>query len=136
MPFKKRRAPGVAKRTYLRHGYEKIIAGILLRDGWQVFLPLLDDSHATDIIFSDGSRYFRLQVKTTERKKMSGRLRIPTITAFAPVNYIIVVSVTSDWGFVIPRAAAGAKSISLPVPLKYRFQWQKPRSIIKAFNAA
>jgi hypothetical protein len=138
MPEKLRRAPhAVARRTYLRHGYEKIIAGYFLRDGWQVFLPMLDDSHATDIIIADGTNYFRIQVKTVERRRITGYLKLSHVTGFAPAPYVIVVSVNSDWGLIFNRAIVGATNrLWLDTAIGVlQFQWQHPRSLIKAFNA-
>jgi hypothetical protein len=135
MPIKKQHPPGVSKRTYLRHGYEKVVSGLLLRDGWQVFLPQLDDSHATDMIVSDGADYHRIQVKTTERNRRVGSIRVGSSSGFAPPNIIIVISVTSDWGLVFPRGAAASGSLSLSSGAAAQFQWQKPKSFIKAFNA-
>ena len=38
----------------------------MANDGWQVFTPVLDNGHQTDILISDGPNYHRIQVKTVE----------------------------------------------------------------------
>ena len=37
-----------------------------MQDGWQVFSPVLDNGHQTDILISDGPNFHRLQVKTID----------------------------------------------------------------------
>ena len=44
--------------------YEIRLVSWLMHDGWQVFLPILDHGHSTDILISDGPNYYRIQVKT------------------------------------------------------------------------
>lgn len=41
-----------------------MVVSWLMQDGWEVFLPVLDHGHQTDILISDGPNYFRIQVKT------------------------------------------------------------------------
>ena len=48
--------------------YESRVVSWLMQDGWQVFLPVLDHGHQTDILISDGPNYFRVQVKTIGAK--------------------------------------------------------------------
>lgn len=43
-------------------------------DGWQVFIPVLDNGHKTDILISDGISYHRLQIKTIEAKSEDHKL--------------------------------------------------------------
>lgn len=44
--------------------FESMVVSWLMQDGWQVFLPILDHGHQTDILISDGPNYYRIQVKT------------------------------------------------------------------------
>ncbi len=46
--------------------FESMVVSWLMQDGWQVFIPVLDNGHQTDILISDGPNYHRLQVKTVE----------------------------------------------------------------------
>ncbi len=46
--------------------YESMVVSWLMQDGWQVFLPMLDHGHKTDILISDGPHYYRIQIKTLE----------------------------------------------------------------------
>lgn len=44
--------------------YESMVISWLMYDGWQVFTPILDNGHQTDILISDSPNYCRIQVKT------------------------------------------------------------------------
>jgi hypothetical protein len=37
--------------------FESTVVSWLMHDGWQVFLPILDHGHKTDILISDGPHY-------------------------------------------------------------------------------
>ncbi len=43
--------------------FESMVVSWLMQDGWQVFTPVLDNGHQTDILISDGSNYHRIQEK-------------------------------------------------------------------------
>ncbi|MEM1222715.1 MAG: hypothetical protein AAGH40_08120 [Verrucomicrobiota bacterium] len=44
--------------------YESRVISWLMQDGWQVFTPMLENGHKTDILISDGPNYYRIQVNT------------------------------------------------------------------------
>ena len=46
--------------------FESLVVSWLMRDGWQVFIPILDNGHKTDLLISDGPKYYRIQVKTVD----------------------------------------------------------------------
>ena len=46
--------------------FESMAISWLMQDGWQIFTPILDNGHQTDILISDGLNYHRIQVKTVE----------------------------------------------------------------------
>jgi hypothetical protein len=43
-----------------------MVVDSLMQDGWQVFSPILDHGHQTDLLISDGPNYYRMQIKTVE----------------------------------------------------------------------
>jgi hypothetical protein len=53
-------------RLHRNHSYEFLVATWLMKDGWQVFLPLLDAAYCVDLIASDGKNSYRLPVKSIE----------------------------------------------------------------------
>ena len=72
----------------------------LMYDGWQVFTPILDNGHQTDILISDGPNYYRIQIKTVEA---SGEDHIvDNKWEDSNVNYVIYFARNSTWGFIAP----------------------------------
>ncbi len=58
--------PNGAHQTLKNTSFESRVISWLMHDGWQVFIPILDHGHQTDILISDGLNYYRIQVKTVE----------------------------------------------------------------------
>ena len=79
-------------------------------DGWQVFLPILDHGHRTDMVISDGPNYFRIQVKTVEAK---GEGHILTNTwKDSDVDIIVVFARNSNWGVVGPAFSTNSRRLN------------------------
>lgn len=53
-------------KAMINSAYESRVVSWLMQDGWQVFLPVLDHGHQTDILISDGPNFYRIQIKTVE----------------------------------------------------------------------
>ena len=77
-----------------------MVVSWLTQDGWQVFSPVLDNGHQTDILISDGPNYHRLQVKTTDA--ISDDSKIENRWKDSNVDVVVVFSRKGDWGFVMP----------------------------------
>lgn len=74
-----------------------------MQDGWQVFLPILDHGHQTDILISDGPNYYRIQIKTFNS---SGKTTV-VHNAWDRSNIDIVVFLArnGNWGIIAPAFA-------------------------------
>lgn len=80
--------------------YESTVVSWLMQDGWQVFLPILDHGHKTDILISDGPHFHRIQIKTVEA---SGEQHIvPNLWKDSHCDYVIFFARNSTWGYVAP----------------------------------
>ena len=66
MPIRQTQTLQGTHKTLKNTSFESIVISWLMQDGWQVFTPMLDHGHRTDILISDGPNYFRIQVKTVE----------------------------------------------------------------------
>ncbi|MBT8146893.1 MAG: hypothetical protein KJN90_08565 [Gammaproteobacteria bacterium] len=97
------------RKTVTRHGtlrtlknvsYENQVTVWLMQDGWQVFRPVLDDGHSTDILISDGPHYFRVQVKTVDAGN-EDRF-IENRWQDSNVDVVVVFARDSNWGYVMP----------------------------------
>jgi len=52
--------------------FESLVVSWLMQDGWQVFIPILDNGHQTDILISYGPNYHRVLAKTVEATRQAG----------------------------------------------------------------
>ena len=90
--------------------YESRVISWLLHDGWQIFNPLVDHGHQTDILVSDGPNYYRVQVKTVEA--CSQNQVILNQWKGSHVNIVVVFARNSNWGFVLPAFAEGKRKLN------------------------
>jgi hypothetical protein len=81
-----------------------------MRDGWQVFSPVLDNGHQTDILISDGPNYHRLQVKTTEASSEDSK----TVNRWkdSNVDIVVVFSRNGNWGYVMPAFTVNQRRLN------------------------
>ena len=101
----------------------------LMYDGWQVFVPMLDNPHKTDVLISDGPNYYRLQVKTIEAKDASQELE--NLWKDSYVDIVICFARNSGWGYVMPAFEEDCCSLNSD-----GHEWfeQKRNSFLKAFH--
>jgi hypothetical protein len=80
--------------------FESMVVSWLMQDGWQVFIPILDHGHQTDLLISDGPNYFRIQVKTVEA---SGDDHVVmNCWEGSNVDVVIYFARNSNWGVIAP----------------------------------
>lgn len=88
-------------RKALRHSaYESQVAAWLMEDGWQVFTPMLDHGHRTDLLISDGPNYYRIQIKTVEAK--GDNHVVLNCWKGSNVDLVIYFARNSSWGVITP----------------------------------
>jgi len=80
--------------------YETKVLSWLLQDGWQVFSPVLDHGHQTDLLISDGPNYYRIQVKTVEAKNDAHVVR--NLWNDSHVDVVVYFARNSNWGVIAP----------------------------------
>lgn len=108
-----RRLSAITKQTHqtLKNtSRENEVISWLMYDGWQVFTPVLDNGHKTDILISDGNLYYRLQVKTVdatdEGHKIENRWKESSI------DVVICFARNSNWGYVLPAFSENTKKLN------------------------
>lgn len=97
--------------------FESMVVGWLMQDGWQVFLPILDHGHQTDVLISDGPNYYRLQVKTVEA---SGEDHVVNNAwEGSNVDVVIFFARNSNWGMLTPAFSEPKRPLNYPGHRKF-----------------
>jgi len=90
--------------------YESQVAGWLMQDGWQVFTPLLDNGHSTDLLVSDGPYFYRIQVKTVEAS--GDDHYVSNKWKDCDLDVVIVFARNSNWGYVMPAFSTNRRKLN------------------------
>lgn len=109
--------------------YESMVVSWLMQDGWQVFLPVLDHGHQTDILISDGPNYFRVQVKTVCTKGNNQVVRNQWKNS--NIDCIVYFARDSNWGFITPAFSVSNRPINHKCHVKFK---QGRKEFLKAFH--
>ena len=112
MPRRATQTTKNAHQTMKNTAYESQVVSWLMQDGWQVFLPVLDYGHKTDILISDGPNYFRIQVKTIEASGEDHEIQNVWKESF--LNCVIYFARNSNWGYVIPAFTEDKRKLNHP----------------------
>jgi len=109
--------------------YESMVVSWLMQDGWQVFLPILDHGHQTDILISDGPNFFRLQIKTVEA---SGDDHVvENRWGGSNVDLVIFFARNSNWGVITPAFAEKRRKLNHETHSKFN---QTTKDFLKEFH--
>ena len=109
--------------------FESMVISWLMQDGWQVFTPILDNGHQTDILISDGPNYHRIQVKTVEA---TGEDHVvENRWKDSNVDVVIVFARNSTWGYVMPAFTQNKKKLNSDGHQKFK---QTRKEFLKAFH--
>ena len=109
--------------------FESLVVSWLMQDGWQVFTPVLDNGHQTDILISDGPNYHRIQVKTVEATGDNHELE--NRWKGSNVNVIVVFARNGNWGYVMPAFTQNRRKINFEGHQKFV---QNKKEFLKAFH--
>jgi hypothetical protein len=110
--------------------FENLVVSWLMQDGWQVFVPILDNGHQTDILISDGPNYHRLQVKTVEATGTDHV--IENRWKGSSVDVVIVFARNGNWGYVMQAFTENKKKLNAEGHQK--FDRTKKNDFLKAFH--
>ncbi len=97
--------------------FESMVVSWFMQDGWQVFLPILDHGHQTDILISDGPSYYRIQVKTVEAK--GDDHVVHNQWSDSNVDVVIFFARNSNWGVIAPAFSENRRSLAHPEHRKF-----------------
>ncbi|EKO3502145.1 hypothetical protein ACTWWB_004168 [Vibrio fluvialis] len=117
-------------QTLKNMSYESMVISWLMFDGWQVFTPILDNGHQTDVLISDGPNYYRIQIKTVEATGEDHL--VENRWTDSNVDFVIFFARNSTWGYITP--AFIEKKRSLNYPGHARFDSSSRTEFLKEFH--
>jgi hypothetical protein len=121
--------PDTAKHLK-NHSFETLVAAWFTQARWQVFIPLFDHGHCTDLLISDGPKYYRIQVKTIEAQKEN--VKVENKWSHSNVQFVALFAKNSNWGYIFPAFAEKRKRLNAEG--HERFQ-QNRHDFLKAFHS-
>ena len=109
--------------------YESQVLSWLLQDGWQIFTPVLDHGHQTDLLISDGPNYYRVQEKTVAAQ--SDAHIVHCAWHDSNVDVIIFFARNSNWGVVAPAFKEKTRPLNHETHRKFE---QTKKDFLKQFH--
>ena len=109
--------------------FESMVVSWLMQDGWQVFTPMLDNGHQTDILISDGPNYHRIQVKTVEATGEDHA--VENRWQDSNVDVIVFFARNSTWGYITPAFQQNKKKLNSDGHQRFN---QTRKEFLKAFH--
>ena len=109
--------------------FESVVVSWLMQDGWQVFVPILDNGHQTDILISDGPNYHRIQVKTIEAS--GDNHVIENRWKDSNVDVVVCFARNSNWGYVMPAFSQNKRKLNSDGHQKFN---ENRNDFLKAFH--
>jgi hypothetical protein len=101
----------------------------LLNDGWDVFMPMIDHGQKTDVVISDGSTFYRIQVKSIESNDES--IVVENKWGHVSIDYVVYFSRNGNWGYIARPFVQRKKRLNAPEHIRFH---QHPKNFVKAFG--
>ncbi|BCL73873.1 hypothetical protein TUMSATVNIG1_58580 (plasmid) [Vibrio nigripulchritudo] len=130
MPRKASPTSFETQNHYKSISYEILLASWLLHDGWEVFYPMIDHGMKTDILISDGSKFYRIQVKSVENA--CENTLVSEQWQHARIDYVVYFSRCANWGYIAPPFK-GKRRLSHSEHIRFH---QHHKNFLKAFSNA
>lgn len=129
MPVRKMATKQGTHNVLKNISFESRVISWLLHDGWQIFTPLIDNGHQTDILISDGLHFHRIQVKTIDGADPNGW--IENRWKGSQVNVVVVFARNSNWGYVMKAFSTNRSRLNAPGHQRFL---QNRGEFLKAFH--
>ncbi len=130
MPRRLNAIPEGLKQNLQNTSFENQVVTWLMQDGWQVFVPALDNGHKTDVLIAEGRRYFRIQIKTVDANKGKSQ-EITNVWGEIPIDFIIYFARNGEWGYVVPAFTEKHKTLNAA---EHKFFMLKKNEFLTAFH--
>ena len=130
MPRRLTQTPVKTHSTMKNVAFESQVVPWLMHDGWQVFIPVLDNWHKTDILISDGEQYFRIQIKTLSAEK-GKKAEIDNCWGDSKIDYVIYFAREGEWGYILPAFSENKRILNHE---EHKFFELKRKDFLTAFH--
>jgi hypothetical protein len=109
--------------------FENKVISWLMNDGWEVYQPVVDNGHKTDILISDGESYHRIQIKTVEVADESQLIR--NKWGESKVDVVVCFARNSNFGYLFAPFKGATELLNAKTHLRFN---QNKNSFLKAFH--
>ena len=130
MPIKNAQRTVPALQYYRNTSYETLAVSWFTRDGWEVFLPVIDHGQKTDLVVAEGAEYYRIQIKSVETSDENAI--VENKWGEENISYVIYFSRTADWGYIALPFTEKQKKLNSPDHIRFN---QDPQHFIEAFKS-
>ncbi len=130
VPNRKTITPKNTHQALINYSFESTVKSWLLKDGWQVFEPVVDHGHQTDLLISDGPNYYRIQVKSVGSRDTNKLVQ--NQWSGSNIDCVVYFSRDASWGFVAPAFREGQRQLNHPSHKQFQ---QNHQSFLKAFHS-
>ena len=130
MPIKQTQANPETAKFYKSISYETLAASWFQMDGWEVFLPMADHGSKTDLVISDGTQFYRIQVKSLDTHEEN--VIVQSQWDGVDIDYVLYFSRYGQWGYI-------TQPFTGKVKLNRKGHWrfhQHPKAFRTAFAKA
>lgn len=131
MPTKTSELANSYEKHYQNHSFETLTASWLTADGWEVLVPMIDHGRKTDMVISDGTKFYRIQVKSLECSNESVVVENRWRNADSPIDYVIYFSKAAPWGYVAKAFKEARKPLNYKGHVRFN---QNAKHFIAAFK--
>jgi hypothetical protein len=120
---------GLAANHFKHISYETLAASWFTKDGWEVFMPIIDHGSKTDLVVADDTRFYRIQVKSLASNDEDQTVQ--NQWGDAEIDYVIFFSQTGGWGYITPPFRQKSRKLSSDDHVRFH---QHPKHFAKAFQ--
>lgn len=130
MPVKNQALKDSSLKHYKNISFETQAASWLLNDGWEVYQPMIDHGMKTDLLIADGTKHYRIQIKTLESNNED--VVVQNMWGDANIDFVIYFSKNANWGYITKPFEEPTKPLKSEGHIRFH-QHQKP--FAKAFES-
>ena len=92
-------------------------------------MPMIDHGQKTDVVISDGSTFYRIQVKSIESNDES--IVVENKWGHVNIDYVVYFSRNGNWGYIARPFSQRKKRLNSPEHIRFH---QHPKNFMKAFG--